>query len=353
MLPIPSTEEAAHPGSDEDISPVTGSSAPEISDIPVINESAIKSHLTGLPTTLENITKRPAAIMINNDKRCLPQIGISNASIIFECNIEGGENRLIGIFEDYEELDHTGPVRSSRPYFIDIAQMHDAIYVHAGGSADAYQDLKDRHIDNIDGVNDGKTWQLGVFWRDPVKQKERGYEHALMVNGEGLVRFINYKEYRTEHRDNYKPTYNFKDKNSDIDDSLSPNKAFNITIPHSQTVTSSFEYSESDMKYYHSQYNRKHIDERTGEQLSFENVLVVFTDRRTYDDYGRLEVNITGTGTGYYASRGEYIPITWKRADKDSIIEYFTKDGKPLYLNPGKTFISMASTGIEKSVKFS
>lgn len=335
------------------MSPVAGSSAPEISDVPVINESAIKSHLTGLPTTLESITKRPVAIMINNEKKCLPQIGISQASILFECNIEGGVNRLIGIFEDFEDLEYVGPVRSSRPYFLDIAQMHDAVYVHAGGSPEAYADIKERHINNLDGVKDGTMWALGVFWDDPIKKKERGYEHSHMVNFDAIAKAIIKKEYRVDHNDNFKPSYSFKESSSDIDESLSPKKAYEIYIPHSSYIKASFEYNESDMKYYRFQHDRKHIDERTGEQLSFENVLVVFTDRRTYDDYGRLEVNITGTGTGYYASRGEYIPITWKRADKDSIIEYFTKDGKPLYLNPGKTFISMASTGIEKSVKFS
>lgn len=332
---------------------MTGSSAPEYTDIPAIKESEIKSHLTGLPTTIENITKRPVAIMINNEKKCLPQIGISQASILFECNIEGGVNRLIGIFEDYEDLEYVGPVRSSRPYFLDIAQMHDAIYVHAGGSAEAYAAIKERHINNLDGVNDGTMWSLGVFWNDPVKQKERGLEHSHMVNFDGIVRAILKKEYRDEHKADFKPTYSFKESVSDIDDALSPKKAYDIYLPHSSYITSSFKYNESDMKYYRSQHDRKHIDERTGEQLSFENVLVVFTDRKTYDDYGRLEVYITGTGKGYYASRGEYIPITWKRANEDSIIEYFTADGKPLCLNPGKTFISITSTGIQNKVTLS
>ncbi len=332
---------------------MTGSSVPEASDTPAVKESAVKSHLTGLPTTLENITKRPVAIMINNEKKALPQIGISQASILFECNIEGGVNRLIGIFEDYEELDYVGPVRSSRPYFIDIAQMHDAVYVHAGGSAEAYAAIKERHINNIDGVNDGTLWGSGVFWDDPVKKKERGLEHSHMVNFDGIAKIILKKEYRVEHKENHKPTYSFKESVSDIDDSLSPKKAYEIYLPHSSYIKASFEYNESDKKYYRFQYDKKHIDERTGEQLAFENVLVVFTDRKTYDDYGRLEVYITGTGTGYYASRGEYIPITWKRAHEDAIIEYFTADGKPLYLNPGKTFISIASTGIQNKVTLS
>jgi len=347
--PIPSTDELPSFSSDGSVPSVPETDPPkDPKDDAPYNVSEVRSLLTGLPTDITNTLKRPVAIMINNERKCLPQVGISNASILYECNIEGGVNRLIGIFEDYESLDYVGPVRSCRPYFLDIAQMHDAIYVHAGGSAEAYNQLRSRGINNIDGVNEYRIEIL--FWRDPIKYKERGYEHSLMINGQGIKKAIAYKKYRTDLNEGFSSTYRFKDSPSDISDAYKPSAANYIYIPHSSYIESIFEYHKDDMRYYRFQHNRAHIDETTGEQLSFDNVVVIFTPRKIVDDYGRLDVDITGEGEGYYASRGEYIPIKWTRANKDTVINYYHADGTPLMLNPGKTFVSVASTGIKHKV---
>ena len=122
--------------------------------------------------------KRPYVVMINNIKVATPQSGISKADIIFETLAEGGLTRLMAVYQDIENIGIVGSVRSARPYFIDIAMGLDAIFVHAGGSDDAYITIKDRDVDNIDGVHgSGET-----FFRDQWRQKNMGYEHSLMLD---------------------------------------------------------------------------------------------------------------------------------------------------------------------------
>ena len=109
--------------------------------------------LTGLPSDEDLSSKRPVAIMINNLRASLPQVGISNADILYECLVEGGTTRLMAVVMNYEELGVIGSVRSSREYYLDFAANHDAIYVHAGGSTEAYSQIRSRGVNNLDGVN--------------------------------------------------------------------------------------------------------------------------------------------------------------------------------------------------------
>ena len=55
------------------------------------------------------------------------------------------------------------PIRSSRDYFIDFSQNHDAIYIHAGGSVHAHSELSQRDIDNLDGVLMEVIWSGNVL----------------------------------------------------------------------------------------------------------------------------------------------------------------------------------------------
>ena len=76
-------------------------------------EGMVRSRLTN-EWVDENIAKtRPVAIMIPNSKTA-SQYGISNASILYECNVEGSMTRLMGVFEDWSNVEKLGNIRSCR-----------------------------------------------------------------------------------------------------------------------------------------------------------------------------------------------------------------------------------------------
>lgn len=121
--------------------------------------------------------------MINNIKVACPQEGIAQADILYECLVEGGLTRLMAVISDYTSIGVLGSVRSARDYYIDMAQNHDAIYIHAGGSPQAYAELYARNIDYICGVN---MYTPNTFYRDNTRMNQMGYEHSLMTTGDGL-----------------------------------------------------------------------------------------------------------------------------------------------------------------------
>lgn len=79
----------------------------------------------------------PVAVMLNNIKQGCPQSGIANAGVVYEAPVEGDITRLMGIFEDYKDLERIGSVRSCRDYYIFYANefeqfMHimDSLLLH-------------------------------------------------------------------------------------------------------------------------------------------------------------------------------------------------------------------------------
>lgn len=294
------------------------------------------SALTGLPCNEEELSVRPVAVMINCDLKSLPQSGTADADIVYECELEGGTVRMLAVYSEVSGDIEIGSTRSARPYFIDMAQIHGAVYVHSGGSPEAYVHIKDRKIDNLDGVN--MYLSESIFYRNAEKRKSRGYEHSLMTTGNMINRGIELRSYNMTLDEDFSSGYFFKSSA----ESFSDNTASYIKIPYSSYVWSELTYSAQTELYSKSIYGEPQIDESRGETLSFANILVLFAPHRVLDSEGRLEVELTGEGEGYYFSLGEYMPIKWSRNSRDGSISYTDEFGETLLLNPGKTFVSVA-----------
>ena len=302
--------------------------------------------LTGLEASYDVSSSRPLGVMLNNIYDALPQVGVGDADIIFECLAEGGITRLFALFSEYNDLGVIGSVRSARPYYIDFAQMFDAIYCHAGGSEDAYSELAARGIDNIDGVRGDP---LGVYYRDPQRLQTMSLEHTLMTTGEGLINTIEYCSFRTDLREGYEYPFTFAEFNKK--NVLDGDECLKIHIPLSFYQTVDYEYDAENDVYLRYQYNMTpHIDGGTGEQLSFTNVIVLFCNTYQYDDYGRLRVETTGDGAGYLASEGKYVPINWHRDGIDGNLKLTLTDETPIVLNRGKTFINVCPLATEYEI---
>ena len=63
-------------------------------------------------------------------------------------------------------------------------------------------------------------------------------------------------------------------------------------------------------------------------------------------------MELTGSGTGYFFTGGKYVEINWTRADRADNFHYTLKDGTPLNLSGGKTWISIAPLDSTKGIVF-
>ena len=291
--------------------------------------------LTGLETTELLADVRPVAIMINNLKQALPQQGISQADIMYEVLAEGGITRLLCLFTDYASLPETGSVRSSRDYYIDLADAHDAIYVHCGTSPQATAVLKERNTNNMDGI-----YFSTPFYRNAERRKNMGQEHSMMTTGEFLVKGIEQKGYRTQSDADQPFSFNVTD--TPLESGLKADR-MELTFSYYQTVE--LEYDAESGVYLKKQYGKPHMDSNNDTQLTFENALVLYCEQGAIkgDDAGRLYVNFFGDGEGQYMSNGEYKNIKWHKDSRTSTYTIYEEDGvTEVLLNPGKTYVAIA-----------
>lgn len=325
---------------------------------PVVPETTVNipepekfySYLTGYEITEEEQKQRPVAIMLNNIWTAIPQIGISAGEVYYECAAEGGITRVMMVLNNYDKVGTIGSIRSSRDYFVDFLDNHDALYVHAGGSDQAYSKIIWRKTNNLDAVT---MYLPNVFWRDENRLATMGYEHSMMTSGEAIATEFKNKEYRLELNDNYTPIFNFCLPEEEIVLGTEPANHIHINTTAVQTVD--YVYDKETREYLRYQYNGDaHIDGATGEQISVKNVIILFTDISVIpgDTAGRLTVETVGEGRGYYITNGEVKEIKWSRSHNRAAIDMKYADGTELVVNCGKTFINVVDYSVERTLGF-
>lgn len=326
-----------------DLPDITDSTEPEDVPAPSIDWTGLNP-LTGEPAAEGISDNRPVMVMLNNLKQALPQSGNSQADIIFEILEEGGITRMLAVYQDITAVEgNLGTIRSTRPYYVDIVAEMDGILVHAGGSGAAYNKIEALNVTDLDALNRLGRGGAGLFWRDKDRLN-RGVatEHTMYITASDIVKFLENSNWRTKHEPDYAMNTLFVEDGTPADGSV----ANVITVPFSYYKTGIFEYDESTGRYLVSEFDAPYIDETNGQQVSVKNVIIIMTEVKPIegDTKGRISVAMTGSGIGYFACGGKYIPINWSRDTETSHYVYTTMDGEPLVLGVGNTYVNIVPT---------
>ncbi len=300
---IEETEEVVQPQIEGIISPLSGVYAPE-----------------------EKVNRRPLAIIFDNQSGARPQAGLIDAEIAYEFLAEGNITRYLGIFL-INEPEVIGAIRSARPYFIEKALEFDAFFVHVGGSDQAFADIQNKKVADIDAMSRGND----VFWRKNHKKAP----HNMYSSYEALKKAAEKSNFRVESQfDGFK----FNSQLKTIDNGES---AKEIQIKYSKGHEPSYIY-DSENQVYNRYYNgAEHRDETTKEILTATNIIVQEVNAKVIDDKLRLDMNTVGQGKGKYITAGRAIDITWKKGSYEGTTKYFNEAGEELVLNPGKTWVQV------------
>ena len=293
--------------------------------------------LTGEGCETDVSQNRPIAIMLNNLKKALPQMGVSQADIIFEVPAEGGITRMLAVFQDVSDVGNIGTVRSARDYYVSLAKGMDALYLHAGGSPQAYTAIKDWGVAALDCVNG--PYEGTLFWRDQTRKKSAGYEHSVVTSGEKITTLLPTYGYRLEHKDGYSYPMSFAQDAAPA----GGQQADVITVEFSTYKTGVFRYDGDTGLYYVEEYGKPYVDGNNDEQVAVKNVLILQTDISQIkgDEAGRLSVRTTGTGKGKFACGGKITDITWSKPSHSEPMTFSTLDGQELEFGIGATYINI------------
>jgi len=99
---------------------------------------------------------RALAVLIDNVNG-YPQHGLGVASMIVEMPVEGGLTRLMAYF-DRTDPERVGPVRSARDYFVELAQISQAVLVHDGGSPGAMVAIGNADVPTLNAYTSGNLF---------------------------------------------------------------------------------------------------------------------------------------------------------------------------------------------------
>ncbi len=271
---------------------------------------------------LEEMPVRPIIVTIGNSPGARPQSGISDADILYEIPAEGGVSRYLAVFY-HGQADKIGPVRSARPYLIDIAREYQGVYIHAGGSNDAITYLAKNVIPYINQINHSSG-----FWRD----KSRKAPHNLYTSSDNLVQELTAKKWWQKKE---VQAFSFAE-----DVSLPQKTQGDIEVSY---LSSKVRYTYDTEKECYWRYigKEKCIDENSQEQLAVSNIIVQKVKSKVLDQEGRLSIDLVGSGEAYFFTKGGFTACTWQKDDLNSRTVYLLADGSEITLTPGKTWIQI------------
>lgn len=206
------------------------------------------------------------AVMLNNLKKALPQVGVSQADVIYEILAEGGITRMMAVFQDVAGAGEIGTVRSARDYYASLAYGHDAVYLHAGGSPQAYEFIKSRGVTALDCVNG--PYEGTLFWRDQERRRSAGLEHSVLTSSETIQELLpTYQRVRLDHEEGFQVGWTFQEGPE-----AGGEAAEILTVPFSTYKTGVFEYDPDSGLYLVEEYGEPYVDGNTGEQVAVKNV---------------------------------------------------------------------------------
>ena len=294
-------------------------------------DGKIRSYLTGEMVDVSKANRRPVAVMMSNDKQALPQYGINRADVVYEAPVEGVMVRYMAIFEDYDDLERIGSVRSCRTYYTYFAREWDAIYAHYGQSTFALPYLK--NVDNINGIE-------GIGGKAFYRSKDKKAPHNAYTSGERLNNTIKELGYRTEYDSSYEGHFLFNKPNKNA----APENGFSAIkiVPGYPYNEPWFEYNQNDGLYYRFQYNDKHMGNEA--QIEVKNIILQYSPVAHYASTDYLNINVHEQSYGFFITEGKASPVTVKKDGEFGVTHYYYDDGTEIKLNTGKTWICIINS---------
>ncbi len=273
---------------------------------------------------------RPIAVMIGNSpQERKVQKGIDKANIVYEIEVEFPFTRLMALYlEDKQAI--IGPIRSSRYYFSRVAIEWSAIFVHCGG-----QSFKNNQVLDIDEI----TYHI-PFWRDD----NIGGWINLFSDIAKLKKEISKNIYAEINENINHNLLNFQTSWT-----KNKNQINKITIKYNENYLISYNYNPEENNYYRYINNEPHVILESQENIKVANIIIQYVPIKKIegDQLGRVEVQLIGEGEGKFFHSGIFQPIKWRKPSKNEQTVFFDREGTPITINKGVTWVHVLSTDKE------
>ncbi len=277
---------------------------------------------------------RPIAVVLENHFESRPISGLDQASIIYEVIVEGDISRFLAIFAGDISAKKIGPVRSVRPFFVDLAQEWQPILFHAGGSVEGLAQLKASPVDNINEISADGIY----FWRDP----NRSRPHNLYTSANLIKRAIVAKE--IDSKVDFSP-WLFKDDQPEGDGNELVS-SFTVDFSGNPLYRVRYEYNQQNNNYTRYLSGKVHKTDQ-GIILKAKNIVIQKVDFEIVDDYGRLDIDVSGGGKAEIYQDGRKIVGSWKKIKGRT--RFYNQAGEEIKFNRGTIWVELVFNNFKSS----
>ncbi|MFW0837665.1 MAG: DUF3048 domain-containing protein [Candidatus Komeilibacteria bacterium] len=268
----------------------------------------------------ENISGQWISIMLDNTPEARPQLGLSSAQFVYEALVEGGMTRLMAVYNRDNLPSKVGPIRSARPYFLDLANSWGGWYWHAGGSPQALNQLAKQvwHFTNIDEIG----YQGIYFYRD----NEYVSPHNLFSDRQHIHLALD------KFSANSLPLSGWRWQ-AELELRWRPNNASSLLIPYPlQSTTVVWTYDRFTNNW------QRQVGGRV-EDIDVKNVVVLFMETSMIDKE-RLAIDTIGKGSAWLLADGQKQELTWRRASHNDVLSLWQGDHL-VALRPGLVWFNI------------
>lgn len=329
----------------------------EEEEVEEVREGMYRSELTNewIDESLKD--QRPIAVMVDNESKALPHIGLNSADIVYELmnsTANGRITRLMAIVKDWDKLEQFGSVRSARPTNFMLAAEYNAILVHDGGPFYINDWVAKDYTNNLSGgfarFSNGKATEFTEYvTSESYTNAEKGMTYPGLGSRIDSAKYTRtYNEYA---QGNHFTFSNKTQKLDEINEIYAYVDGVKLPYPHNSTE---LKYNPDTTTYDYYVYGDAHIDPLDDNKvMSFENVIILDVTYNQLDENGYLIYNVISEGAGYYISNGVLIPMYWYKPGENNIMQFQDFNTKePLALNTGKTYITLCPHDVWDDVEY-
>ena len=287
--------------------------------------------LTGVP--VDEVPERPAiAVKVENTAAARPQSGLEDADVVWETIVEFEVSRFIAVYNS-KFPEEVGPVRSARPVDLRVVAPLNPLFVFSGAQK--------RMVTRI-AQSDVQAMSHDAGIAGMSRSSARSAPHNVYANLKTIAKAADKK-----HSSAPQQQFTFAADPAEATATVSGKDTKTINLNLSGAAKPSWTWSKGAWK--RSEGSAKAMNAK-GDQLQAVNVVVVEVKQKDsgLDAQGGAMVPdniLVGKGKALVATGGKTIEATWVKKDKDAPLTLQTKDGEPLDLAPGNTWVELMNKG--------
>ena len=298
-------------------------------------DSLVKRKIDGVAVKNGEENLFPYSVVVENSIDARPLSGINEANVVYEALVEGNITRFLFVYANKDEIKKIGPIRSARPYLLELADEYSPLFVHFGGSPEALNNIN-KGAYNITSLN-GIVHDQVYFYRD-VNLKA---PHNAYISTELISKYL--EKIENTENNGYYTSWIFNDTLKEYKGAVVSRK-FDVIYSKENTLYNVFwKYNEETKDYTRYDRDDKTYLDDANNLVKTNNIIIQYASTSILDKQLRKKIDLTEGGKAIMIRDGNYVEGFWRKNNILNRTKFFSydKDGNEVEyeLKPGKIWI--------------